>query len=318
VREILASLGFKRLHDVVGKTSLLKQLHHIHGLELNALLQEPVADKDFVAGSQPYNPLPETLDALMLKDAAPFLERREKMQLSYAVRNIHRSVGAGLASAITRRYGMQSLPDHHLTIRLSGSAGQSLGAFTVGGMTTEVVGDANDFVGKGLSGGTIIIRPPTKSAHLRGQTILGNTALYGATRGLLLAAGQAGDRFAVRNSGARAVVEGVGENALEYMTGGVVVILGAFGHNMAAGMTGGMAFVWDPKQVLPYYLNAGSVGLYTPDPEQIRELLDLLTKHHQYTHSAVSGALLQEWPNALPEMRMIIPNEMMALRKKAA
>src|SRR5437764_1982828 len=169
------------------------------------------------------------------------------MQLQYTVRNTHRAIGARISSRIVRRFGMTGLQPGHLTVRLRGSAGQSLGAFAVQGLKLEVLGDANDYVGKGLSGGTIVVRPPP-STPLRSNenTIIGNTVLYGATSGQLFAAGQAGERFAVRNSGATAVTEGCGSNGCEYMTGGVVVLLGAVGDNFGAGFTGGQAFVFDP------------------------------------------------------------------------
>ena len=194
------------------------------------------------------NEVAETLDAQMIADAAPVFERGEKMQLQYSVRNTHRTVGTKLSSRIVRQFGMSSLAPGHITVRLRGSAGQSLGAFAVQGLKLEVFGDANDYVGKGLSGAEIVVRPPPSSTLAsQDNTIIGNTCLYGATAGKLFAAGQAGERFAVRNSGADAVVEGCGSNGCEYMTGGRVVILGAVGDNFGAGFTGGMAFVYDPE-----------------------------------------------------------------------
>src|SRR5437764_4807372 len=168
------------------------------------------------------------------------------MQLQYTVRNTHRAIGARISSRIVRRFGMTGLQPGHLTVRLRGSAGQSLGAFAVQGLKLEVFGDANDYVGKGLSGGTIVVRPMTSSPLVANEnTIIGNTVLYGATSGKLFAAGQAGERFAVRNSGAQVVIEGCGSNGCEYMTGGNAVILGPTGDNFGAGMTGGMAFIHD-------------------------------------------------------------------------
>jgi glutamate synthase (NADPH/NADH) large chain len=181
----------------------------------------------------------------MIKDAAPVFARGEKMQLTYNVRNTHRAVGTRLSSEITA-FGMSTLADGHVHVRLRGSAGQSLGAFLCKGITLEVFGDANDYVGKGLSGGTIVVRPLVSSpVESWKNTIIGNTVLYGATSGRLFAAGQAGERFAVRNSGAEVVVEGCGANGCEYMTGGTAVLLGKVGMNFGAGMTGGMAFVYD-------------------------------------------------------------------------
>ena len=189
----------------------------------------------------------------------PLFERGEKMQLTYNVRNTHRAIGTRLSSQIVRKFGMTGLQPGHVTVRLRGSAGQSLGAFAVQGLKLEVFGDANDYVGKGLSGGTIVVRPMTASPLVASDnTIIGNTVLYGATAGKLFAAGQAGERFAVRNSGADAVVEGCGSNGCEYMTGGTAVILGAVGENFAAGMTGGMAFVYDEAGDFPRDVNPDS------------------------------------------------------------
>jgi len=252
VREILAKLGFRSLDEVIGRTELLRQINrgaeHLDDLDLNPILAKvdaPDAARRFhIDGFR--NEVPDSLDAQILKDARPVFDRREKMQLTYNVRNTHRAVGTRLSSEITRLYGMKGLADDHVQVRLRGSAGQSLGAFLCQGITLEVFGDANDYVGKGLSGGKIIVRP-TVSSNLESQlnSIIGNTVLYGATSGKLFAAGQAGERFAVRNSGATVVVEGAGDNACEYMTGGVVVVLGKTGRNFAAGMSGGIAYVYD-------------------------------------------------------------------------
>ena len=198
------------------------------------------------------NEVPDTLDAQIIQDARQLFDDGEKMQLHYTVRNTQRAIGTQARSKIIRKYGMTGLKPGQLTVRLRGSAGQSLGAFAVQGLKLEVFGDANDYVGKGLSGGTIVVRPlPSSPLATNENVIIGNTVLYGATAGKLFAAGQAGERFAVRNSGATAVVEGCGSNGCEYMTGGTAVILGAVGDNFAAGMTGGMAFVYDETGAFP-------------------------------------------------------------------
>ena len=186
--------------------------------------------------------------AEIVKDAARFLNDGEKMQLHYAVQNTHRTIGTRVSSHIVQNFGMRnSLQPDHLTVKLTGSAGQSLGAFAAPGLKLEVSGDANDYVGKGLSGATIVVRPPMVSPLVASEnTIIGNTVLYGATDGYLFAAGRAGERFAVRNSGASVVVEGCGTCGCEYMTGGVAVILGRIGANFGAGMSGGMAYLYDP------------------------------------------------------------------------
>jgi glutamate synthase (NADPH/NADH) large chain len=216
VREILSQLGFRRIEEVIGRTDLLKQVSRgsadLDDLDLNPLLVQVDAGP-----GKPYctltgrNEVPETLDADMLRDAAALFERGEKMQLAYNIRNTHRAIGTKVSSRIVRQFGMTGLQPGHLNVRLRGSAGQSLGAFGVRGLKLEVFGDANDYVGKGLSGATIVVRPaPSSGLVWNENTIIGNTVLYGATSGELFAAGQAGERFAVRNSGATAVVEGTG------------------------------------------------------------------------------------------------------------
>jgi glutamate synthase (NADPH/NADH) large chain len=205
--------------------------------------------------------VPDTLDAEIIKDGHRFFEDGEKMQLSYAVRNTLRTIGTRASSHIVKKFGMRnSLQPDHLTVKLTGSCGQSLGAFAVNGLKIEVQGDANDYVGKGLSGGTIVVRPQMASPlKAEENTIIGNTVLYGATDGYLFASGRAGERFAVRNSGAKVVVEGCGSNGCEYMTGGVAVILGRIGANFGAGMTGGMAYVYDPDGVAEDFMNLESI-----------------------------------------------------------
>ena len=320
VREILASLGYKTLNEIIGRTDLLKQVSrgapHLDDLDLNPLLA--LADS---GTSERYctlegrNAVPDTLDAQIIKDANPFFEVGEKMQLQYNVRNTHRAVGTRLASKITTRFGMKELQPGHITVRLRGSAGQSLGAFAVQGMKLEVFGDANDYVGKGLSGGDIVVRPLASSKlATQHNTIIGNTVLYGATAGKLFAAGQAGERFAVRNSGAQVVVEGCGSNGCEYMTGGTAVILGNVGMNFAAGMSGGMAFVYDPSGILPSRINDESViyqRIETDHWEQV--LLGLVKEHHAETQSVYTERLLNDWAQIKGDFWQVVPKEMLAL-----
>jgi glutamate synthase (NADPH/NADH) large chain len=257
--------------------------------------------------------VPDSLDAQIIKDASAVFSRGEKMQLTYSVRNTHRAVGTRLSSEITRKFGMSTLADDHVTIRLRGSAGQSLGAFLCKGITLEVFGDSNDYVGKGLSGGTIIVRPAVSSPLAsQDNTIIGNTVLYGATSGRLFAAGQAGERFAVRNSGATVVVEGCGANGCEYMTNGVAVVLGAVGANFGAGMTGGMAFVYDPdgkfeKRANPENITWDRVkALHWADV-----LLDLVRDHADATDSKWSKGLLEDWDRVAGHFWQIVPKEML-------
>ncbi|HEY8015487.1 MAG TPA: glutamate synthase-related protein, partial [Dongiaceae bacterium] len=265
VREILARLGFRSLNEVSGRTDLLTQVSRgaadLDDLDLNPLLAQADAGGEArYCTLEGRNEVPDTLDAQMIGDARALFEEGEKMQLQYNIRNTQRAIGTRLSSKITRRFGMAGLKPGHITVRLRGSAGQSLGAFAVQGLKLEVFGDANDYVGKGLSGGTIVVRPlPSSPLATQANVIIGNTCLYGATAGRLFAAGQAGERFAVRNSGAQVVIEGCGSNGCEYMTGGVAVILGDVGENFGAGMTGGMAFVYDAADNFETVVNPDTV-----------------------------------------------------------
>ena len=318
VREILASLGFRSLNEVVGRSDLLKQVSRgspdLDDLDMNPLLvQADAGEGARYCTLEGRNEVPDTLDAQMLKDARAALDEREKMQLAYNIRNTHRAVGTRLSSAITRRFGMRGLAHDHITVRLRGSAGQSLGAFAVQGLKLEVFGDANDYVGKGLSGGTIVVRPPASSERpSAANTIIGNTVLYGATAGQLFAAGQAGERFAVRNSGADVVVEGCGSNGCEYMTGGTAVILGPVGPNFAAGMTGGMAFVYDPNETLPRDINDQSVVYQRLASRHWEAVLkDLIGEHADQTQSAYAAQMLREWDLHFGRFWQICPRELL-------
>jgi glutamate synthase (NADPH/NADH) large chain len=318
VREILASLGFKTLNEVVGRTDLLRQVSrgaaNLDDLDLNPLLVRVEGAKPTRFGTdKPRVEVPDTLDAQILRDAAPFFERGEKMQLAYGVRNVQRAIGTRSSSAIVRKFGMGALPEGRLTVRLEGSCGQSLGAFGVQGLTLDVVGDANDYVGKGLSGATIVLRPPSGSG-LRPEenAIIGNTCLYGATSGALLASGQAGERFAVRNSGASAVVEGMEANGCEYMTGGLVISLGPVGDNFAAGMTGGMAYVWDPANRLPKLINPDSVvWRRIGSPHWESQFTELLERHVQATGSPLGRRILDDMANEIGNIWQVVPKEML-------
>jgi glutamate synthase (NADPH/NADH) large chain len=319
VREILASLGARSLEEVIGRTDLLAQVSRGHALlddlDLNPILaQADPGEYPRFCTLEGRNEVPDTLDAQMLKDAQALFDAGEKMQLTYNVRNTHRAVGTRLSSMVTRRFGMKGLQPDHITVRLRGSAGQSLGAFAVQGIRIEVFGDANDYVGKGLSGGTIVVRPMTSSPLVTNRnTIIGNTVLYGATAGKLFAAGQAGERFAVRNSGADVVVEGCGSNGCEYMTGGNAVILGAVGDNFAAGMYGGMAFVYDPENTFPARVNPETVlwqRVETPYWEGV--LRALVEEHVQQTQSRFAEKLLLDWNAELGSFWQVVPKEMLA------
>jgi glutamate synthase (NADPH) large chain len=319
VREILASLGARSLEEVVGRSDLLAQVSrgaaHLDDLDLNPILaQADAGGFPRVSSIQGRNEVPETLDAQMLADAKPLFEDGEKMQLAYTVRNTHRAVGTRLSAMITRRFGMTGLKPGHVTVRLRGSAGQSLGAFAVQGLKLELFGDANDYVGKGLSGGTIVVKPLTASRLVSHEnTIIGNTVLYGATAGKLFAAGQAGERFAVRNSGADVVIEGCGSNGCEYMTGGTAVILGSVGENFAAGMTGGMAFVWDPAERLPARINPDTVIWQRIGSAHWEAVCrSLIEEHERETGSRHAQRILAEWERERLAVWQVVPKEMVA------
>ncbi|MFQ5764214.1 MAG: glutamate synthase-related protein, partial [Rhodospirillales bacterium] len=318
VSEILAQLGARSLEEIIGRSDLLTQVSrgaaHLDDLDLNALLAQ--ADpggfpRHYAVEGR--NEVPDSLDARIIDDAGQTLEHGEKMQLTYSVRNTHRAVGTRMSSMITRRWGMTGLAPGHLTVRLRGSAGQSLGAWGVQGLTLEVLGDANDYVGKGLSGGIIVLRPPVSSPlESHDNTIIGNVVLYGATGGRLFASGLAGDRFCVRNSGAQAVVEGCGSNGCEYMTGGIAVILGPVGANFAAGMTGGMAFVYDAENRFAERVNDESVVYQRIETEYWEDVVKVLTQQHvKRTHSRFALRLLNDWTLELGNFWQVVPKEML-------
>ena len=313
VRNILATLGVTRLRDVIGRTEYLRQVSRgaewLDDLDLNPLLVQADPGGHARYCTQGRNEVPETLDAEMIADAAPLFERGEKMQLQYNIRNTHRAIGTKLSSRITRQFGMATLQPGHVTVRLRGSAGQSLGAFAVQGVKLEVLGDANDYVGKGLSGATIVVRPAPSSALIsQHNTIIGNTVLYGATAGKLFAAGQAGERFAVRNSGAVTVIEGCGSNCCEYMTGGTVVVLGAVGDNFGAGFTGGMAFVLDTEAMFEKRVNPESLTWQrVMHPHWEGVLRDLVETHVRETSSRYAEGLLHDWAGTLAHMWQVVP-----------
>ncbi|MEM6668499.1 MAG: glutamate synthase large subunit [Pseudomonadota bacterium] len=320
VREILADLGVRSLDEVIGRADLLTQVSrgaaHLDDLDMNPMLVRVDEGRTTkLDRERPRTEVDDTLDAQIIRDAGPFFKDGEKMQLSYTIRNTHRTIGARVSSKIVRRFGMRhnKLQDDHLTIELTGSAGQSLGAFASPGMKLIVHGDANDYVGKGLSGGVIVVKPPLGSPLKPEQnTIIGNTVLYGATNGQLYANGQAGERFAVRNSGATVVVEGCGSNGCEYMTGGNAVILGAVGDNFGAGMTGGMAWVYDEDGRLNEHMNDESiVAVKLESAYWEAELKSLVEAHHAETGSPRAEQILRDWSTERGMFWQICPKEML-------
>ena len=320
VREILASIGARSMDEIIGRADLLSQVSrgsaHLDDLDLNPLLiSVDSSQKITYDRSKPRNAVPDTLDAEIIRDGARFFEDGEKMQLSYAVRNTLRTIGTRASSHIVKKFGMRnSLQPDHLTVKLQGSCGQSLGAFAVNGLKIEVQGDANDYVGKGLSGGTIAVRPAMASPlKAEENTIIGNTVLYGATDGFLFAAGRAGERFAVRNSGASVVVEGCGSNGCEYMTGGVAVILGRIGANFGAGMTGGMAYIYDPEGTAEDFVNPESlIACAVAHPHWEAQLKGLIARHLAETGSRKAERILANWEAERANFLQVCPKEMIA------
>lgn len=319
VREVLASIGARSLDEVIGRADLLTQVSrgsaHLDDLDLNPMLisvdeeRGTIYDRD-----KPRQAVLDTLDAKIVRDAQPFFKDGEKMQLSYSVENTDRTVGTRVSSHIVRRFGMRNeLQRGHLTVKLEGSAGQSLGAFAAPGLKLEVSGDANDYVGKGLSGGRIVVRPVLGSPLVAADnTIIGNTVLYGATAGELFANGRAGERFCVRNSGASVVVEGCGSNGCEYMTGGVAVILGWVGDNFGAGMTGGMAFVYDRAGDFDVRMNDENIVAVAVESDHWEGVLrDLIEEHVAETGSRRGEEILRHWSDELGKFRQVCPKEML-------
>ncbi len=312
VRELLAQLGYRSLKNIIGRVDLLAQT------ELPELDLSPLTATPDEAGILPrHNILPSNdifsvtpLNWHLLEVARPALNNGNIITHRMKIHNTDRSVGATLAGAIAARFGEAGLPENKLHFVFEGSAGQSFGAFTVPGMHLTVIGEANDYVGKGMTGGEIILTPPPESPIASHEnTILGNTALYGATGGCLFAAGQAGERFAVRNSGAVAVVEGVGNHGCEYMTGGTVVVLGAVGLNFGAGMSGGTAFVFDPHGDLPTKINPDMVDILPLSPADARQMEALIHAHVQKTGSVHGARLLKRWRTVSAQCRKVEPRD---------
>jgi glutamate synthase (NADPH/NADH) large chain/glutamate synthase (ferredoxin) len=302
VRSILAELGFRSLQEVIGRTDLLKQRVIVDHAKANTVdLSKLLARRDYERDQRlrvwHRNDKPgQPLDDIILQDVKEAIRNGSPMTRSYKIRNTNRSVGTKLSGEIAYLYGDRGLPEHSIQLRFTGSAGQSFGAFLVAGVRMVLVGEANDYVGKGLSGGEIIIAPPTNRVNSAQEVIIGNTVLYGATAGALFASGRAGERLCVRNSGALAVVEGAGDHACEYMTNGTVVILGTTGRNFGAGMTGGIAFVLDLLGDFQKRYNRDSITIRrVEDGEETRLLQSLIHRHMELTGSVRAQEVLMNW-----------------------
>ena len=316
VREYLADMGFTRLEDIVGRTDLI-ELHPVAKgtkaslLDFSRMLCRMDSNAALHHCTEQQHDIAHVKDVEMLAAAAPALESRREVSLEYAIGNTDRAVGAMLSGAVATRYGNDGLPDGTISVKFKGSAGQSFGAFLARGISFKLEGEANDYLGKGLSGGQIAVLPPVRSNFAAEQnTIVGNTLLYGATSGEVYINGRAGERFAVRNSGAIAVVEGVGDHCCEYMTGGRVVVLGQTGRNFAAGMSGGVAYVWNPKGTFDYFCNMDMVELsLLEDSTARKELHELIRQHYLYTGSTLARTMLDNWPRYVEEFIQVTPIE---------
>ncbi len=317
VREILADLGFKNLNEIIGRTDLLRQVSlgtsNLDDLDLNPLLvqADPGKNKRYCE-SNLINQVPPNLDEKIYNDIKNSMAKGNKIKSDYEIKNTHRAVGTRLSHYIFKKFGNKSIEENTIVINLSGSAGQSLGAFGIKGLKLNVTGDANDYVGKGLSGATIVVKPPIGNNLVSNEnTIIGNTVLYGATSGKLFAAGQSGERFAVRNSGAEAVIEGCDSNGCEYMTGGTIIILGKVGDNFAAGMTGGIAFIYDPNQEFENYVNSNSVIWQVPETDYWKNYLKkLISEHYKETQSKVAYEILSNYSVEVKNFKQVCPKEM--------
>ena len=338
VREIMAQLGIRKFDDLIGRADLLDMRSGVEhwkasGLDFTRVFHQTQSDADVRQTEEQDHGLAGALDHQLIERSKPALERGEKVSFIVPVRNRNRTIGAMLSGAVAARYGHDGLPDDTIHIQCNGTAGQSFGAFLAHGITMDLVGEGNDYVGKGLSGGRIIVRSPN---DFRGfgpdHIIAGNTVLYGALAGEAFFNGVAGERFAVRNSGAATVVEGTGDHGCEYMTGGTVVVLGATGRNFAAGMSGGVAYVWDPERTLKQRANLSMVELeaVVPHAEQQAQngidtwhsaqrggeretdetiLRRLVEDHFRYTGSFRAREILGDWEAARGKFVKVMPTD---------
>jgi glutamate synthase (ferredoxin) len=323
MREIMAQLGVRTLDELIGRTDLLETSEAIthwklQGIDLTPVLYRPHRPEnvghlqaDGTKRPQQHG-LEQTLDyQQLLAYCEPALARGELVHGEFPIRNVNRTVGTMVGNVLTRRYGRNGLPDDTISLKFFGSAGQSFGAFVPRGMTLRLEGDANDYLGKGLSGGKIVVIPPREATFRPEENIIiGNVAFYGATDGEAYIRGVAGERFGVRNSGVTAVVEGVGDHGCEYMTGGRVVVLGKTGRNFAAGMSGGFAYVLDEDGTFPQRCNLEMVDLEQVIQEDDMQLLErLIWNHAQLTNSDLAWSILMRWGETLPRFVKVMPRD---------
>ncbi len=317
VREVMASLGIRKFNDLIGRTDLLEVAPNSHWKAKSAnpslLLHRPAeADKyaTYCVQDQIHK-IDAILDRTLIEKSKNAIEKKEKVSFSVPVKNTDRTAGAMLSYEISKRYGDDGLPEGTLSVDFNGSAGQSFGAFLAKGVTFRLNGDANDYLGKGLSGGKIVVVPPKGSTFKPEENIIiGNTVLYGATAGEVYVRGVAGERFCVRNSGALAVIEGTGDHCAEYMTGGYLVVLGKVGRNFGAGMSGGIAYVYDVDGNFDYFCNKGMVELSKLDnDEDVSRVKSMIQKHIDNTDSEHAKNILSNWSSTQPKFIKVMPVE---------
>lgn len=316
VREYLAEMGYRHFNDIVGRADLISVRKPNDGskastLEFGRLLHRIDSTAAIHHVTAQHHNIDTVLDQTIIKAASEAIDNQKEMSLEYAIANTDRSVGAMLSGAVASKYGQNGLPDETINIKFKGSAGQSFGAFLTHGINFKLEGEANDYLGKALSGGRIAVMPPVRSSfNAEANTIAGNTLLYGATSGEVYINGMAGERFAVRNSGVIAVVEGVGDHCCEYMTGGRVVVLGETGRNFAAGMSGGVAYVWDKNHNFDYFCNMEMVELsLIEDSASRKELHELIRQHYLYTGSQLARTMLDDWNRYVDDFIQVTPIE---------
>jgi glutamate synthase (NADPH/NADH) large chain/glutamate synthase (ferredoxin) len=325
LRNIMAKLGFRKVDEMIGRTDMLKQRTNVDHwkagkVDLSAILHQiPVGEKDtpYCTQKQDHG-LDKQIDLKLIAESKDALEHKKAVEFVLPINNVNRSVGTMLSSHIAKKYGAEGLPDNTIHCKFVGSAGQSFGAFLAHGVTLELEGEANDYTGKGLSGGRLVVYPPKKSTYSAAENILiGNTVLYGATGGEVFFCGIAGERFAVRNSGVMAVVEGVGDHGCEYMTGGRVIVLGETGKNFAAGMSGGIAYVLVENQSFHSRCNTEMVELeIVSELQEQKWLRKWIERHQDYTKSYRAASLLENWEKTLSQFVKVMPIEYRAVLEK--
>jgi len=324
LRQIMASLGFRTINEMVGRSELLKVRSNIKHWKLKKIDLSPILHKESVEASvgqykqiDQDHEIDEVLDWELVKKALPAINEKKPVKAEFKIQNVNRTVGAILSNEISKNHDGEGLPDNTIQFAFTGSAGQSFGAFLAPGATFSLIGEANDYFGKGLSGGKLIVKPhPEATFKAEQNIIIGNVAFYGATKGKAFIRGMAGERFAVRNSGVQAVVEGVGDHACEYMTGGKVVILGETGRNFAAGMSGGIAYVYDPISRFEFLCNKEMVSLDPLDSEDVGFVKNMILEHKNETESELAEKLLNEWEDSIRKFIKVIPNDYKAVLEK--